>query len=306
MPRKPKRPLLAHIRVAGPDRKGIIATMTGYCFRQNLNIVDIDQRILEGYLIMNMQVDVRDLAAPRDRFVRGIRLAGKGVGMAVQVTFPEERAIKRLALLVTKEPHCAEAILKEIVGRRIKAQPVVMIGTYPDLAALAKRYRVPFAHIPFVGAVAHEEAVLRRLDALKIDLVVLARYMQILSPEFVFRYEGRIINIHPSLLPAFAGPRAYEQAFNKGVEVIGATAHFVTTELDRGAIICQEAARVHKARESLADYVRKGLLLEQRALARAVKLFCEDRLVLRRGKVIDSRREHALQEVTRHFYEGMT
>jgi formyltetrahydrofolate deformylase len=141
------------------------------------------------------------------------------------------------------------------------------------------------------------------LDAHGIDVVVLARYMQILSPDFVFRHEGRIINIHPSLLPAFPGPRSYHQAFNKGVDFVGVTAHFVTTDLDEGPIICQDAFRVNKEKDTVENYIQKGRALEAKVLAKAVELFCADKLSLRRGKVMVGKKEHDTYQKSKEFYQ---
>lgn len=293
---------LARIRVAGPDRKGIIAAVTGYLSRSNLNIIDIDQRILDDYLVMNMVVDMRGLRGALSAFLKGLQHVAGQIRMEITYTPPRPKGPKRLALLVTKEPHCAEEILQRIRRGAIKAQVVVMIGNQPDLKPLALRFRVPFVHIPSENKAWHEQQMLNRLNREHVDLIVLARYMQILSPEFVFHHEGKIVNIHPSLLPAFPGPRAYEQAFNKGVEYIGVTAHFVTAELDTGPIICQQAARINKSRTTIPELVRVGRRLEREVLARAVTLFVDNRLVLRRGRVIDSRHEHELQEKAKEFY----
>jgi formyltetrahydrofolate deformylase len=293
---------LARIRVTGPDRKGIIAAVTGYLSQSNLNIIDIDQRILDDYLVMNMVVDMRGLRGSLTTFLKGLQAVAGQIRMGITYTPPRPRGLKRLALLVTREPHCAEEILQRIKRGAIKAQAAVMIGNQPDLQPLARRFRVPFVHIPSENKNWHEHQVLKRLEREHIDLIVLARYMQILSPEFVFHHEGRIINIHPSLLPAFPGPRAYEQAFNKGVDYIGVTAHFVTAELDTGPIICQQAARINKSRATIPELIRIGQRLERKVLADAVALFVKDRLVLRRGRVIDSRHEHEVQERAKQFY----
>jgi formyltetrahydrofolate deformylase len=293
---------LARIRVAGPDHKGIIAAVTGYLSQSDLNIIDIDQRILDDYLVMNMVVDMRGLRGGLPAFLKGLQQVAGQIRMQITYTPPRPKGLKRLALLVTKEPHCAEEILQRIKRGSIKAQAAVMIGNQPDLKPLARRFRVPFVHMPSENKSRHEQQILERLEREQVDLIVLARYMQILSPEFVFHHEGKIINIHPSLLPAFPGPRAYEQAFNKGVDYIGVTAHFVTAELDTGPIIYQQAVRINKSRTTIPQLIRTGQRLERQVLARAVALFVNDRLVLRRGRVIDSRHEHEIQEKAKEFF----
>lgn len=292
----------AHLRIAGPDRKGIIAGITGFLFEHHLNIEDIDQRILDGYLTMNMLVDVSDVSDHLPAFQKALVARAKTVGVTADFRLEGEKRIKNVALLVTTETHCARAILERLKNKTSKGRIVVMIGNSETLRSLAKRYRVPFYFVPSTDRKAHEKEVLRLLDEHAADLVVLARYMQILSPDFVFRYEGRIINIHPSLLPAFPGPRAYHQAHVKGVDVIGATAHFVTTNLDEGPIICQASTRIDKTTDSVETYIKKGQPLEAAALTQAVDLFLSDRLCLRRGKVLDLQRIHASQRKTASFY----
>lgn len=294
---------VARIRIAGSDRKGIIATVTSFLSQNRCNIEDIDQRILEGYLIMNMQVDYSDLKIPLTRFTKELQKAASRVGTEAEFKPEESRAIKNVAFLVTKEPHCLKELLSKMKKGELKGRPAVVIGNHTDLKKLAGKYRVPFLHIPSEKRKVHEEKVLALLKKYDVDLVVLARYMQILSPEFIFRYEGKIINVHPSLLPAFPGPRSYHQAFNKGVEIVGVTAHFVTTDLDEGPIISQESFRVDKTRDSVEAYLEKGKKVEAKVLSRAVKLFLENRLVLRRGKVIDNKKLHTLAETTRQFYK---
>ena len=293
---------VARIRIEGPDRKGIIATITSFLFQNSCNIEDIDQRILEGYLIMNMLVDITSLNIPTDAFKRALDGAAARVGTKGSFRPVEKRGIKNVALLVSKEPHCALELLSQMKKGAIKGRPVVMIGNHPDLKPLAKKFRVPFHFVPSDKKKNHEEKILGILDRHQIDAILLARYMQILSPEFVFRHEGRIVNIHPSLLPSFPGPRAYHQAFNKGVEIVGVTAHFVTTDLDEGPIIAQDCFRVDKTMDSVEKIAERGRRLEATVLARAARLFLDDRLALRRGRVIDSRKMHEMAAKAREFY----
>lgn len=282
---------VARIRISGPDKKGIIAATTTYLFKNNCNIEDIDQRIREDFLVMNMVVDTSDLKVSLPRFLKGLDETARQVGMGVEFRPEEKRAIKNVAILVTKESHCLVALLEKMKRKKMKGKAGVIIGNHPDLREVAQHYRVPFYHLPSEKRKEHEERISQLLAKFEVDLIVLARYMQVLSPEFNFRYEGKIINIHPSLLPAFPGPRSYHQAFNKGVEVVGVTAHFVTTDLDEGPIITQEAFRVNKTCDTVEKFIARGRGLETRVLTRAVQLFLEDRLTLRRGKVFDSKKQ---------------
>lgn len=294
---------VVRIRIAGPDRQGIIATVTQFIYQGLGNIEDIDQRILEGYLIMNMLVDFTRSTTPLTTLEKELSKTAQTVGCQAQLWVLEKNRTKQIAFLVSKEDHCLTYILDRIKKGELPAQAALIIGNHTDLNPIAKQYRIPFHYVPSTNRKEHETRVIQLLDEARIDLVVLARYMQILSPEFVFRYEGRIINIHPSLLPAFPGPRSYHQAYNKGVEVVGVTAHFATTDLDEGPIITQDAFRVNRDRDTVETYIEKGRRLESRVLYRAVKLFVNDRLVLRRGKVITSKAEHELKLKTSGFYK---
>jgi len=294
---------VAKIRIAGPDKKGIIAVSTNYLFENQCNIEDIDQRIWENYLIMNMVVDYSDLKVSVDTFLTGLKKTMRGMGMEVEFKPQEKKQLKNVALLVTKEDHCLVDLLENFQKKKLNGTAKIIVGNHPDLEPIAKKYKIPFHFIPSDKKKEHEEKLMELLSLNDIDLVVLARYMQILSPEFNFRYEGRIINIHPSLLPAFPGPRSYHQAFNKGVEVVGVTAHFVTTNLDEGPIIAQESFPVDKTTDTVESIIERGRKMEAKALTRAVKLFLEDRLCLRRGKVIDSQSLKSQDDKAACFYK---
>lgn len=294
---------LARIRVAGPDNKGIIATVTTYLFKNKINIEDIDQRILEGFLVMNMVVDLHGISTSLAQIKEGLRKVGQKINMEIILQVEEVRKIKNVALLVTREDHCLNTLLKDMKSGKIKGHPMVILANSPELEKVAERNKVPFFSFPSENKKQHEQKIISKLNEYNIDVIVLARYMQILSPDFCFRFEGKIINIHPSLLPSFPGARAYSQAYHKGVEVVGVTSHFVTTDLDQGPIITQDAFRIDKTRDTLEDIIQKGKKLEATVLARAVKLYCENRLTLRRGKVIDSRHVHEMEERVRSFYQ---
>lgn len=285
---------VAKIRIVGPDRKGIISTITTFLFKNSCNIEDIDQRILEGYLMMNMLIDYSNLSIPESTFIIHLKKEASKVACEAQFRPLVSKALKDVAILVSKERHCLRDLLDQMKKKKIKGRPVVVIGNHPDLKGWVRQLNIPFYDVASTNRKEHEAKVLKILKQYDVDLIVLARYMQILSPEFVFRHEGKIINIHPSLLPAFPGPRSYHQAYNKGVEVIGVTAHFATTDLDEGPIIAQDCFKVDKTKDTVEDFIKKGRTLEAKVLSRAVKLFLEDRLTLRRGKVIDSKKSSPL------------
>lgn len=193
---------------------------------------------------------------------------------------------KNIAVLVTTEPHALEQLLCDDEARRYQGTVRVVISNSQAVLERCRRAEIPFYYVASDCRARSEARIVWILKRHKIDLIVLARYMQILSPEFVSLYRGRIINIHPSLLPAFPGSRAYAQAYNAGVSVSGVTAHFVTRYLDRGPIIDQEAFTIDKTSTTLEDMVTRGRNLEARVLSRAVQLYCADRLYVRKGKVV--------------------
>jgi len=298
----PRRSQLARIRITGPDHKGIIAHITGFLYQKNLNIEDIDQRILEGFLVMNMVVSITDLKGSIESLRQSLVRQAAKIGMEAELVVQKKRKIKNAVILVTKEPHCLQALVKEMRTGRIKAKPKVIFSNRPDLEEMAKKLKIPFYYYPADKKKRHETHLIEHIREVEADVIILARYMQILSPEFCFRYEDRIINIHPSLLPAFPGATPYAQAYNKGVEIAGVTAHFATTDLDQGPIIAQESFRVDKNIDSIPQIIKKGQKLESKALCRAVQLFCADSLVLRRGKVLHSRHGHTIEQKAKEWY----
>ncbi len=275
---------IATITVIGKDRTGLIARITGFLFAQRANIEEMEEQVSRGLFSMNLQASwgARDF----DRAVveRGLRQLANELGMEVKVRFAEKGRRQRMAMFVTKEPHCAETVLCAIRAGAIAADCVVIISNRTDLKSQAADWRIPFLVVNWNDRRAAEKAVLKAVERYEVDFMALARFMKILSPNFVWRFKNKIINIHPSLLPAFAGASAYRQAYEKGVQIVGVTAHFVTTNLDEGPIIWQEALRVHP-NESLESIVARGQRLESRALLRAIQLFLKKRLDVYWGKV---------------------
>jgi formyltetrahydrofolate deformylase len=194
------------------------------------------------------------------------------------------RTRKRLAILVSKETHAAEAILRLWKSRRLAAEPVLLAGNHPQLRTLARRYRIPFTLIDYRDRAKAEASLQSHLEKASVDLVVLARFMKILSPDFVWHWKNRILNIHPSLLPSFPGASAYRQAYDKGVKIVGVTAHFVTPDLDQGPILCQDALRL-RPNEPLPSIIARGQKLEASCLLRALKLCLSRQLDVHWGRV---------------------
>ena len=277
----------AVVSVIGRDQKGVVARVSTYLASCNINIEDIEQRVMEGLFIMTMLVDVSDLTVTLDELVMGLRKIGDETHMETTLRLaggPAER--KRVAVLVTKEPHCLAQLVQDRDAGTLNGDLVVVVANHPDLEPLARDHGIPFFWLPSADKAAHEEFLLARLAEHKPDLVVLARYMQILTPRVIDRYPFRIVNIHPSLLPYHPGPNAYKQAWEEGVRVSGCTAHFVTEQLDAGPVILQDVFHIRVGEDALEEVKARGRALEAKVLSQAVQLFLNDQLVVKDRKVI--------------------
>ena len=221
---------------------------------------------------MTLQASWRPVDCNAAGLRAGLEGLARQLGMEIKVRFTEPNRRQRFALLVTREPHCFDALLAAHRRRQIKADPVLVISNRADLAPSAKKAGLSFVHIPWHDRTRAETRVLRLLEECQIDFVVLARFMKILTPNFVWRYKNKIINIHPSLLPSFPGPQPYRQAYEHGVKIIGVTAHFVSMHLDEGPIIAQAAAPIH-ANATLREIITTGQKLEAKVLVKAVRLY---------------------------------
>ena len=274
---------LTEITVVGDDDTGLIAEVTTLLFERSINIEDLDQAVREGVFRMTMHVDTAGMVCTETKLREDLHALGDELGVDVQVRFPADRETQSIAVLVTKESHCLEALFESWASGNLGADIDVVIGNHPDLQPLAEKYDVPFHDIGDEKGTPDEEELLELLSEYNADLIVLARYMRILSPDVVFRYESRIINVHPSLLPAFPGASAYMQAIEEGVRIAGVTAHYVTTDLDQGPIITQRAFNVpDDAEEEQLQQI--GQPLEAEALIEAIKLHLNDDVTVHRGR----------------------
>ena len=276
-------PPLTEITVVGDDKTGLIARVTTLLFERNINIEDLDQAVREGLFRMTMHVDATEMTGTEDELREALSAIGTDLGVDVQVRFPADRETQGIAVLVTKESHPLEALFEAWANDELGAEISVVIGNHPDLEPLAAQYGVPFYDIGTESGSASEERLLSLLEEYEVDLIVLARYMRILSPNVVFRYEDRIINVHPSLLPSFPGAEAYRQAIEEGVRIAGMTAHYVTTDLDQGPIITQRAFNVPDDAD-LDELKRRGQPLEAETLVEAVRLHLDKALAVHRGR----------------------
>ena len=274
---------LTEITVVGEDDTGLIAEVTSLLFERGINIEDLDQAVREGVFRMTMHVDTAEMVTTEEKLREDLTELGEELGVDVQVRFPADRETQSIAVLVTKESHCLEALFEAWANGDLGAEIEVVIGNHDDLEPLAQKYDVPFHDIGDEKGTPDEEHLLELLAEYDADLIALARYMRILSPDVVFRYENRIINVHPSLLPAFPGASAYMQAIEEGVRIAGVTAHYVTTDLDQGPIITQRAFNVPDDADE-ADLQRLGQPLEAEALIEAIKLHLKDEVTVHRGR----------------------
>jgi len=278
---------LATLLVVCPDRKGIIALVAQVLFAHGANILDSDQHTdpVAGMFFQRIRFDASTLTADRCVLEAQIRELASRLAMTWRIAYGSQ--VRRVAILASKQEHCLYDLLIRHRTAELPCDIAMVISNHEAAAPIAAHFDVPFHHLP-VGAdtrLSQEAAVADLIVRSRIDLIVLARYMQILSPAFVARFPTSIINIHHSFLPAFVGANPYRQAFEKGVKLIGATSHYVTADLDQGPIIEQETIRVSH-RDSVDDLVRKGRDLEKTVLANAVRWHLQDRVLVYAGKTI--------------------
>jgi formyltetrahydrofolate deformylase len=272
-----------------PDRTGIVHAVAAYLHEAGCNVLDSQQfgDRIAGRFFMRVHVEaVPGTPLTYDSLRGGFAAVAAEFGMAWEL---HDTAVQpRALIMVSKAGHCLNDLLYRRAAESLRIDVPLVVGNHPDLAALAAAHGVPFEYVPAgtltapgdpLAAQRSEGRLLDLVSELSIDFVVLARYMRILSPELCAKMAGRIINIHHSFLPSFKGARPYHQAHAHGVKLIGATAHYVTPDLDEGPIIEQEVARVHHA-DSPEDLVAIGRDAERAALARAVRWHAEHRVLL--------------------------
>ena len=268
------------ITVVGKDREGIVATFTNFAFSKGGNIEKVNQNVIKGLFGMYLEVSFSK-AVDVKKFDSGIQGLARKEKMDVS-THHETNSQKNIAVLVTKEPLCLQTILANV--KSLKGKISVIIGTEKTLESLAKKAKIPFVLVEDKVQSKAEDKIIQTCKKYNIDLISLARYMRILSPNFVWRYPNRIINIHPSLLPAFPGASAYEQAFERGTKIVGVTSHYVTENLDQGPIIFQDSFKIDP-NDTLEKMKSKGQKLEADTLVKAMKMHLENKLEVRWRKV---------------------
>ncbi len=268
------------VTVVGKDREGIVATFTNFAFSKGGNIEKVNQNVIKGLFGMYLEVSFSKTIDVK-RFDVELQSLAKKEKMDVN-THHETNSQKNIAVFVTKESLCLKTILAN--AKSLKGKISVIVGTENTLAPLAKKAKIPFVTIKESTQQKAEEKIIEVCKKYEIDLISLARYMRILSPNFVWRYPNRIINIHPSVLPAFPGALAYEQAFERGTKIVGVTSHYVTENLDQGPIIFQDSFKVDPT-DTLEKIKTKGQRLEADTLLKAMKMHLENKLEVRWRKV---------------------
>lgn len=268
------------ITIVGNDKEGIVAAFTNFVFQRRGNIEKVNQNVMKGLFGMYLEASFSKKINIRQFDIELQKLAKKQK-MEVN-THHELESKKNVAIFVTKESDCLKRILA--AKRSLEGKICVIVGTEKTLLSIARKAKVPFVLVNKSDQTKAEYELLEICKKHNVDLIVLARYMKILTPNFVWRYPNRIINIHPSLLPAFPGSLAYAQAFERGTKIVGVTAHYVTENLDQGPIIFQDSFKVNP-KDTLELIKKKGQKLEADTLLKAVKMHLENKLDVRWRKV---------------------
>ena len=277
----------ATLLISCPDRKGIVATVANFLYRNGGNILHADQHLDRnlGLFFTRIEWDMTDFKLTKKDIVKKFTPTARDFKMEWRLEY--SNYLPKVAILVSKEEHCLSDLLSRYKNREISCLIPFVFSNHSNVKDLVEFYGIKFPHMPINGSnrKSVEEFILKLLDKDSIDLVVLAKYMQILSPDFIHRYKNRIINIHHSFLPSFIGAKPYHQAYKGGVKIIGATSHYVTEELDNGPIIEQDIIRISH-RDTVERLISKGKDLEKIVLSRAVRWHLENRILIYGNKTV--------------------
>ncbi|MAE64846.1 MAG: formyltetrahydrofolate deformylase [Phycisphaeraceae bacterium] len=280
-------PPTGRLLMACPDARGVVAAVAGFLAEHGANLLESDQHTdtEHGEFFMRTEFEVAGCDLNRTNFESAWRSTAERFDMAWQVHWSED--VKRMAILVGKQAHCLQDLLWRWQAGEMHAEIPIVLSNHETLRPVVEAAGIPFRVLPVTAETKpKQEAEIRAiLDEERIDFIVLARYMQILTGSFIGDYMNRIINIHHSFLPAFAGGDPYRQAYDRGVKIIGATSHYVTADLDAGPIIAQAVVDVSH-RHSVGDLKRKGRDLERIVLARAVRRHVADKILVSQNKTV--------------------
>lgn len=271
-----------------PDRPGLIALLTDFINTNGGNIIYLDQHVdrEEGVFFMRIEWELEKFIIPREKIDEYFStLYAIKYDMTYRLYFSDDAP--RMAIFVSKMSHCLYDLLARYTAGEWNVSIPIIISNHPDMESVARRFDIEYHYIPITKETKAEQEAkeFALLDEHKIDFIVLARYMQVVSEDFINRYPNRIINIHHSFLPAFVGAKPYHAAFERGVKLIGATSHYVTTELDAGPIIGQDITRIsHK--DTVQTLIHKGRDLEKIVLSRAVEKHIDHKLLTYKNKTV--------------------
>ncbi len=276
----------ATLLISCPDQIGLVAKIANFIYANGGNIIHADQHtdFSAGLFLMRIEWQLEGFNLPRGMIEPAFAAIAKPLQASWSLHFSD--TVPRLAIWVTKQDHCLLDLLWRQHGGEIRAEIPLIISNHPELHSVANQFGIEFHHIPITAETKIEQEA-RQLELLReyrIDLVILAKYMQVLSPDFI-NFFPNIINIHHSFLPAFAGANPYQRAYDRGVKIIGATAHYITADLDQGPIIEQDVVRVSH-RDTVGDLIRQGKDLERVVLARAVRLHLQNRVLVYANRTV--------------------
>ena len=277
----------ATLLITCPDTKGIVAAIADFLYQHNANILHADQHqdAENSLFLMRVEWDLKDFSLDEASFAGAFQGIANTYKMTWELKFSKDKPL--MAIMVSQYDHCLADLLHRYKNNELQCEIPLIISNHLDAQKLAEFYGIPFFHIP-VEKDKKKEAEAEQFalfDKFQVDFIVLARYMQILSEDFVKRYPQRVINIHHSFLPAFIGARPYHRAFERGVKLIGATSHYVTEVLDEGPIIEQDIDRISH-RDQVEDLIQKGRDLERIVLSKAVRWHIENRILIYSNKTV--------------------
>lgn len=277
----------ATLLLSCPDRPGLVYHVTQFLLELGANIIHADQHLDReaGMFFQRIRIEAPSLPGDADAFAA--QVSARCAALQMQHRFIPGWKRRKVAILASKQLHCVYDLLLRQRAEELDAEICCLLSNHEDAREVAHFFQVPFHHLPVTkeNKPAQEAALIEQVSQYGADLVVLARYMQILSGSFLDRIGRPVINIHHSFLPAFIGERPYHKAYERGVKLIGATAHYVTAELDAGPIIEQDVVRTNHA-DQVEDMVRKGRDIERLVLARAVRLHLQDRVLVYGNKTV--------------------